>query len=272
MLTRSARGFDGALLAGTDHGGQVLRWQSADGVERLFLATRNDEGPGKAIRGGVPVIFPQFGERGPLPRHGLLRTLEWRPVPPDDLRCGAANLAWVTESNARTREVWPHDFVVRLSARASGLSLALTLEVTNTGGRPFEFQAALHSYLACADVQALELRGLVGSSYEDHLAGGRQAIATGGPLIPGRTGIDRIYFDTASPLVLSDGQSRLGIHAEGFPDTVVWNPGPERGALLPELAEEEWRHFLCVETAVVEHPEQLLPGVSWRGRQVIEVL
>lgn len=272
MLTRSARGFDGAALAGSDRGGQLLQWRSADGVERLFVASRAGRTPEQAIRGGIPVIFPQFGERGELPRHGLVRTADWHPAPPNDLRRGAAELAWVTESSPRTRQLWPYEFALRLSARACGLSLAVTLDVTNTGGRAFRFQAALHTYLACTDVQALELRGLVGCAHEDSLAGGRRSMVVAGPLRLGEGGIDRVYFDTPSPLVLSDGTSRLGLHAEGFPDTVVWNPGPEQAAALPELAEHEWRRFLCVEAAVVEHPVELLPGVTWRGRQVIEVL
>jgi D-hexose-6-phosphate mutarotase len=36
--------------------------------------------PGKAIRGGVPIVFPWFGSRSdgkPGPAHGFARTSEW---------------------------------------------------------------------------------------------------------------------------------------------------------------------------------------------------
>jgi len=272
MLTRSARGLDGAALEGTDLGGQLLQWRSADGKERLFLSSQARTEPGKAIRGGVPVIFPQFGERGGLPRHGLVRTAHWWPAPASSTQRGVAELAWVTEGTAATRAVWPHAFMLRLSARASGLALTLTLDVTNTGGRPFSFTAALHTYLACGNVSALEVRGLVGCTYEDQATGGRRQVALAGPQRLNTGEFDRIYFDTPSPLILSGEQERIGLYAEGFRDTVLWNPGPEKAAQLPDLPDLDWRHFLCVEAAVIEHPIDLLPGTTWRGRQLIEVL
>ena len=57
------------------HGAQILSWMTADGVERLYCTSRLPSEP-KPVRGGVPVIFPQFNQRGPdftLPRHGLFR-------------------------------------------------------------------------------------------------------------------------------------------------------------------------------------------------------
>jgi glucose-6-phosphate 1-epimerase len=272
MLTRSARGLDGAVLDGTDLGGQLLHWRSADGVERLFYASHARIHAGKPTRGGVPVIFPQFGTRGDLPRHGLVRATDWRALPPAGPQRGIAELGWSLESSAATRTLWPHDFSLHLSARASGLALAITLDVTNTGSSTFSFTAALHTYLACRNVEALELRGLVGCTYEDHLQDARSQVAMAGPLRFNAGGIDRIYFDTPSPLVLSSESERVGLYAEGLPDTVVWNPGPEKAAALPDLGELEWRHFLCVEAAVVQHPVVLLPGTSWRGRQLVEVL
>ena len=58
-------------------GGQLLSWIPADGRERLFLAERAEFAPAAAIRGGVPVIFPQFGDRGALRKHGFARVVDW---------------------------------------------------------------------------------------------------------------------------------------------------------------------------------------------------
>ena len=56
------------------HGAHVTSWIPADGVERLFVSSASLYAAGKAIRGGIPVCFPQFSGRGPLPNHGFART------------------------------------------------------------------------------------------------------------------------------------------------------------------------------------------------------
>ncbi|HEX6371728.1 MAG TPA: hypothetical protein VF006_22595, partial [Longimicrobium sp.] len=42
------------------HGAHVASWVPAGGTEALFVSRAATFAPGKAIRGGVPVIFPQF--------------------------------------------------------------------------------------------------------------------------------------------------------------------------------------------------------------------
>ena len=87
------RGANGASALIALHGAQLLSWKTghssvgdapADGRERLFLSERARFAEGAAIRGGVPVIFPQFAGRGPLPKHGFARTLPWRLIEGDE--------------------------------------------------------------------------------------------------------------------------------------------------------------------------------------------
>ena len=61
---------DSALVA--LQGAHVLSWVSG-GRERLFLSPANHWDGRTAIRGGIPVCFPQFNARGGLPRHGFAR-------------------------------------------------------------------------------------------------------------------------------------------------------------------------------------------------------
>ena len=68
---------DGATALVALHGAHVLSWQPADGRERLFLSDRAVFDGQAAIRGGIPVVFPQFAERGPLRKHGFARTAPW---------------------------------------------------------------------------------------------------------------------------------------------------------------------------------------------------
>lgn len=59
------------------HGAHVTSWKSASGQERLFVSKQALFQPPKAIRGGVPVCFPQFGALGPLGQHGFARNTEF---------------------------------------------------------------------------------------------------------------------------------------------------------------------------------------------------
>ena len=67
------RAPDGARATVLLHGGHVVSWVPAGADEQLYLSPKSSFAPGSAIRGGVPVIFPQFNTRGPLQRHGFAR-------------------------------------------------------------------------------------------------------------------------------------------------------------------------------------------------------
>src|SRR5688572_7125484 len=71
---------DGAVAEISLHGAHVLSWQPSPGRERLYMSPRASFAEGAAIRGGIPVIFPQFGGRGSMLKHGFARLLDWRYV------------------------------------------------------------------------------------------------------------------------------------------------------------------------------------------------
>ena len=61
-------------------GAHLTDWKPVGQAPVLFLSARSEFAPGKAIRGGVPVIFPWFGPRhdGKAgPQHGFARTAVW---------------------------------------------------------------------------------------------------------------------------------------------------------------------------------------------------
>src|SRR5438128_12609709 len=65
------------------HGGHVSHFQRGGRRPCLFMSSESLFVAGKAIRGGVPVIFPWFGPRandpvgGGSPMHGFARVMEW---------------------------------------------------------------------------------------------------------------------------------------------------------------------------------------------------
>lgn len=258
---------DGDRARVLPRGAHVLSW-TARGTERLFLADPALAAPGSAVRGGIPVIFPQFAATGPLPRHGFARTAEWT------FAGTAGGDGWVEgrfrlADDAATRAVWPHAFAAELRVRVGGGALVATLAVTNAGDAPLAFTAALHTYLRVADVAAASVEGLRGVTYRDSAAGGVER-TDDAPAVRVDGEIDRIYLDVPGPLVVRDGDASLRVSAAGFPDVVVWNPGPTRAAALPDLAPDDWRRMLCVEAAAVARPVPLAPGATWEGGQRID--
>src|SRR5512135_835144 len=68
---------DGSRAEVYVHGAHVTSWRPVGDEERLYLSPASEFRDGVAIRGGVPVVFPQFSNCGPLPKHGFARNVAW---------------------------------------------------------------------------------------------------------------------------------------------------------------------------------------------------
>jgi glucose-6-phosphate 1-epimerase len=249
------------------HGAHVTSWIPAGGGEALFLSRAAKFGPETSIRGGVPVIFPQFADEGPLPRHGFARTARWEPVDASDARA-----VFRLRDTEHMRTIWPHAFLAELAVELKAARIAIRLSIRNTGDGPFAFTAALHTYLRVADVRRASVAGLRGVRYRDKLRGGETFVEEDAELrIP--AGIDRVYLGPPSELLVRDaaGGRMIRVRAEGFADAVVWNPGEEGAAAFPDMEADEAREMLCVEAAQVADPVRLAPGETWRAAQLLQV-
>lgn len=253
-------------------GAQVLSWRAADGRERLYLSAstgglaRDGSGKAAAIRGGIPVCFPQFSDRGSLVKHGFARNLPWRAAEP----AGNA-LALTLHDDAATRAQWPHRFDARLAVRLAPGSLEVTLTVVNTGDTPFAFSTALHTYLRVDDVRRARLFGLEQVRYQDATDNCNVKAQQEAELVFSGE-VDRVYLAPPPALrLLEEGRPALRIAQSGFADTVVWNPGPDKARALPDMPDDDWLRMLCVEAACAAAPVPLAPGALWRGSQLLSV-
>lgn len=249
------------------HGAHVTSWIPAGGGEALFLSRASRFEPGTAIRGGVPVIFPQFADTGPLPKHGFARTETWERVEGSDSR-----LVLRLRDSEKTRAIWPHAFLAELSVELEEGRIAIHLAVTNTDDAPFSFTGALHTYLRVADVHRASVEGLRAVTYRDKLRGGETHVEEDAELRIGDE-IDRVYRHAPAELRLRDeaGGRTILVRAEGFSDAVVWNPGARNTASFPDMEAGEECEMLCVEAAQAVDPIRLAPGETWRGAQVLEI-
>ena len=253
-------------LTVAEYGGQLLSWKSADGVEQLYTPVRLGIQPGRALRGGVPVCFPQFSGRGSLPKHGLVRTRPWRLLAQTET---AVILAIADDTG--TRALWPYAFELIQTIVLDANGLTVSLDFHNRSERPVAFTAALHSYLRVDDVTECGLYGLSGRDYEDAADGGRYKTQHGPLRVAGE--VDRVFADAPLELELQCGTGRrLQIEQGGFADTVVWCPGPEIAAGFSDMPAEDWRRMLCVEAAAAAQPVTVLADGHWQGWQRLRLL
>jgi glucose-6-phosphate 1-epimerase len=251
------------------HGAQVLSWVSG-GQERLYISPQSVMDGQAAIRGGVPVCFPQFNQRGPqaerLPKHGFARNLAWQADAPE-LASDRARLTLRLNDNTHTRAWWPQAFALALHMDLSPGALQLTLDVHNTDDQPLAFSGALHTYLAVPDVTQATLQGLGGQPEWDSLT---DTHAQSADTLRFAAEFDRVYEASPNPMTLN--QTLHISQSPSWANTVVWNPAQDLCKRLADMPEDGWQHMLCVEAAQVYEPITLPAGGRWAGWQRLQVL
>ena len=262
------RAADGAQATVTLYGGHLVSWRTSDGQERLFCSRDSALDGSRAIRGGVPVIFPQFGARGTGMRHGFARVATWQLESTGD----ADGAAWAqfilhhTDLPEAIAASWPWAFTLRLRVALQGQSLELQLCVHNTGEQAFPFSAALHSYFAIDQLSEARVGGLQRVRYSDETP---QDALQAEEWLQFADKLDRIYYQLPGALTLQAGTATLRLEQQGFTDAVVWNPGAQDAAALPDLGDDEYQRFICIEPALIQ-PDLLAAGAEWTGRQHLE--
>jgi glucose-6-phosphate 1-epimerase len=248
------RAPDGAEATITLYGAHLVSWKDVAGQERLFLSTLSSLDGSRAIRGGVPVIFPQFAERGKGMRHGFARVSTWRLVDSGEQDGAAFAVLALNQADLAPQlaAAWPHSFELALRVTVRAKELTLTLDVRNTGTQPFPFAAALHTYYLVEDVEAVRIDGVQAETL---------AITDK---------LDQVFEGVKGSIAFDTGSDKLTLEQTGFTDAVVWNPGAADAASLSDLEDEEYRRFVCIEPALLG-PLTLAPGGAWRGEQRVSL-
>jgi len=116
----------------------------------LFCSPLSVYASGKAIRGGIPIVFPQFGG-GPLPQHGFARNRKWRHGETQiNATTGDATTHFHLEDDEETRKT---PWVQKKNRSHLSLSLSHTHTIKITGRRPQSTRILSHPF---ALVQQLE--------------------------------------------------------------------------------------------------------------------
>lgn len=270
VVLRSPRG---AYARVSLHGGQVLSWRNDRGEELLFTSSKAIFKPPKAMRGGIPICFPQFGNSGTLEQHGFARNRIWAldeehpPLNQNDNN-SKASVDLILKPSEDDLKCWPHgfEFRLRVSLTKDG-NLSLVSRIRNVNGKPFSFSFGYHTYLSVSDISEVRIEGLETLDYLDNLSQ-RERFTEQGDAITFESEVDRVYVSSPNVIAVLDHEKKrtFVIRKEGLPDVVVWNPWEKKSKNIVDFGDEEYKQMLCVDAAAAERQITLKPGEEWTGK------
>ncbi len=198
-------------------GAHITQWQPTGEQPVLFLSERSFFSPGKAIRGGIPIIFPWFGARTATPddpridgpSHGFARTSDWTLT----FAALAGNDLHITLTLApsETSRSLGYDQFTLVYEITFGIELHLKLTVNNQAGKPLHFEEALHTYFSVGDSQQISIIGLSDTEYLDKTDGFKKKHQTD-PLLKLTGETDRPYLNTLVPVNIDDPRPQAPHH------------------------------------------------------------
>jgi glucose-6-phosphate 1-epimerase len=248
------------------HGAHMTHWTPRGQRPVLFLSARSLFVPGKAIRGGVPIIFPWFGPRGdgkPGPAHGFARTTEWAIEGTKLLNNGNVEITLALAPNETTRGFGYASFNLRYRVTIGSL-LKMELETRNDASEPLTYEEALHAYFAVADIRQTSVSGLEGTTFIDKTDGFKRKQLGNQPFEIAKE-TDQVHLSTQATCVIHDPvwQRRIIVEKSGSDSTVVWNPWIDKTKDMSDMDPGGWQNMLCIETAnAADNAIHLLPGAS----------
>ncbi|KAF3546568.1 hypothetical protein DY000_02000591 [Brassica cretica] len=258
------------------YGGQVVSWKNERREQLLYMSTKAQMKPPKAIRGGLPICFPQFGNFGALERHGFARNRFWSfdndpsPLPPANQQSAVDLVLKSTEDDLK---IWPHSFELRVRISISPGKLTIIPRVRNTDPKAFSFMFALRNYLYVSDISEVRVEGLETLDYLDNLMR-RERFTEQADAITFDGEIDRVYLNTPTKIAIIDHERKrtIELRKEGMPNAVVWNPWDKKAKSIADMGDEDYTTMLCVDSGAIETPILLKPCEEWRGRQELSIV
>jgi len=255
------------------YGGQILSYRKPQQPNVFFLSDKAYYQNGKAIKGGVPICWPWFGndpQNKGRPAHGFARNSVWQLVAAEQLANGDTLVELQLSPNELSASLWPHDFLLSLKVTV-GDELTLQLTTHNKDQQAFEITQALHSYFALESIDALRISGLQNLSYLDKAksnTGVEQKTQQAEIHIDGE--VDRIYLQAPEQITLKHiapsltPDAAITLHSKNSATAVVWNPWQQLCAQSADLNDSDYQRFVCVETAnAASDVIRLSPGESF---------
>lgn len=254
-------------------GAHLTKWLDTAGRENIFNSSTAVYQASVPIRGGNPIIFPQFGP-GEMSQHGFARNSVWQVVDAEITDAATVLTLELKPEDVEYsyRQQWPHDFVLT-AVISLGKTLKTQLYVHNPNPYDLSFTLGFHTYLAVDDINSVEIGNFSNLEYMDNLRERRIFTETRNPITVSEF-IDRRYQNVPATLTINDKSSKRVIlmQTKHCKDAFVWNPWLEAEKKLADLAPNSYQKFVCVEPGNMQTPVSLASGMDFIAEQEIKRL
>jgi len=255
------------------YGATVTSWK-VSGEEMLYLSPKSAMDGSKAVRGGIPICFPNFGPWKFGAQHGFARTsLDWRvhhPPQVDD-ETGDVKAAFLLKDTDTSRSTWNFQFHFLYTITLKENSLHLEVEVLNKGIEKLDLTFCFHTYFKVLDILECRLSNFKGLTYTDKTLSGSPLVQEKNDPLQLSDFTDRVYGNAPNSVVLSGigGGRKIRLIKEGLADFVVWNPWDKNK--LADMPEEDFKTFICVEAAQNSQRVYLDRDETWSATHILTV-
>ncbi|KAI0348012.1 galactose mutarotase-like protein [Trametopsis cervina] len=275
----------GASVEVLFYGATVISWKSPSKVdstvkERLFVSSKAALDGSKAVRGGIPVVFPCFGapthpDHARLAQHGFARSETWKfaGTVMDNEAGVSVRLALLPNESisAKYDKSFELTYVITLAEHQISTDLHVKNAGLSTSG-PIEFQALFHNYIR-APANEVTVTPLQGLSYYDKTEASEELKARAKSetraAVDVKTSTDSVYENAPGSYQMTWPGDGVEIKTVNLKDVVVWNPQAAAGSKIGDMEEGGWERYICVEPGYVRGFVKLNAGDTWVGQQVI---
>jgi glucose-6-phosphate 1-epimerase len=274
---------DGAVAEVYLYGATVTKYKTASGKDLIWVSSTAKLDGTKAIRGGIPLVFPQFGAPiKEMAQHGFARNNKWTYVGTKDEPGFTAIVLTLTNEQA-THEAWKFPYKLTFTVKVGATKLITDYCVENTGPEAFPFQSLQHTYLAVGDISQTTVAGLKGERFLDKTAADPTVLVTetreSADL---KEFTDRVYVGKGGEILVQCPTGKILVKGTASrpdldnmvvtSDTVMWNPWDEKAKGMNDFDDEGYKNMLCIEPGLVSGFHSLPPKASMCLQQWLELV
>ncbi len=239
------------------YGGQVLEYQATNKQPLLWLSDSAVFKTGVAIRGGIPICAPWFGNHPTHElNHGFARISVWQQQSISELTNGDIEVILTLEENELSRQYGYEQFTMSLTMLLSSeLTVEFSFENHHTATKDCEW--AMHSYFAVSNIKNTTITGLEQQIYLDKTDHNHPHKLNGVQVFNGE--VDSAFVNSPSQQTIDDHQLAINVRGENCPSAIVWNPGQDLATKMTDIA--DYQKFACLERgAIKENTWQIAPS------------